>query len=105
MKTARIPWVLTPDAIKPFAPGVWDPDDDPTELYYLPDDFSQARDLAAEHPDKVAELKELFWEEAERYQVLPLLARAVRVLRHAAAAAGRSTKFEFRGDVQNVLPG
>ena len=74
MKTARIPWVLTPDAIKPYAPGVWDPDDDPTELYYLPDDFSQAHDLAAEHPEKVKELKELFWQEAEKYKVLPLMA-------------------------------
>ena len=55
-------------------PGVWDPDAGPAELYYLPDDFSQANDLAAEHPDKVEELKELFWEEAERYRVLPLLA-------------------------------
>ena len=26
MKTPRIPWVLTPDAIAPYAPGVWDPD-------------------------------------------------------------------------------
>jgi hypothetical protein len=42
MKTARIPWVITPDALKPYAPGVWDPDNDPTELYYLPDDFTQA---------------------------------------------------------------
>ena len=73
-KTERIPWVLTPDALKPYAPGVWDPDDDPVELYYLPDDFSQAHDLAAEHPEKVEELKELFWEEAEKYNVLPLLA-------------------------------
>ena len=55
-------------------PGVWDPDADPAELYYLPDDFTQAHDLAAEHPDKVAELKELFWAEAEKYKVLPLLA-------------------------------
>ena len=38
---------------KQFAPGVWDPDNDPVELYYLPDDFSQANDLAAEHPEKV----------------------------------------------------
>ena len=43
------------------------------ELYYLPDDFSQAHDLAAEHPEKLAELKELFWQEAERNRVLPLL--------------------------------
>ena len=27
----------------------------------------------AEHPEKVEELKQLFWEEAEQYQVLPLL--------------------------------
>ena len=85
MKTERIPWVLTPDAIKPYAPGVWNPDEDPTELYYLPDDFSQANDLAAEHPEKVQELKDLFWEEAERYQVLPLLATIVHLLRHAAS--------------------
>ena len=46
----------------------------PAELYFLPDDFTQAQDLATEHPDKVQELKDLFWEEAERYKVLPLLA-------------------------------
>ena len=28
----------------------WDPDNDTWELYYLPDDFSQAKDLATEHP-------------------------------------------------------
>ena len=36
-------------------------------------DFSQARDLAGQHPDKLAELKELWWAEAERNRVLPLL--------------------------------
>ena len=45
VKTSRIPWVLTPDALAPYRPGVWNPDDDPAELYYLPDDFSQARFL------------------------------------------------------------
>ncbi len=74
MKTPRIPWVVTPEALKPYAPDVWDPDADPAELYYLPDDFAQAHDLAAEHPEKVRELKDLFWREAERYKVLPLLA-------------------------------
>ena len=38
----RIPWKLDPEMLKRFAPGVWDPDSDPVELYYLPDDFSQA---------------------------------------------------------------
>ena len=42
----RIPWDLTPDTIRKFAPGVWQPDNDRAELYYLPDDFTQANDLA-----------------------------------------------------------
>ena len=104
MRTPRIPWVLTPQALKPYAPGVWDPDTDPAELYYLPDDYSQAHDLAAGHPDKVAELKELFWAEAERYQVLPLLA-TLSTFFGMLPPLPEETRFEFRGDVQNVLSG
>ena len=104
MRTARIPWVLTPQAIMPYAPGVWDPDADPTELYYLPDDFSQAHDLAAEHPEKVAELRALFWEEAERYQVLPLLATLSSFFGQLPPMP-ETTKLEYRADVQNVLSG
>ena len=104
VKTERIPWVLTPDAIAPYAPGVWDPDADPAELYYLPDDFTQANDLAAHHPDKVQELKELFWAEAERYKVLPLLA-TLSTFFGMLPPLPQQTRFEFRGDVQNVMPG
>ncbi len=104
MKTERIPWVVTPEALKPYAPGVWDPDAGPVELYYLPDDFSQAKDVAAEHPDKVRELKDLFWEEAEQYKVLPLLS-TLSTFFGMLPPASTETKFEFRGDVQNVLSG
>ena len=104
MKTERIPWVVTPDALKPYAPGVWDPDAGPAELYYLPDDFTQAHDLAAEHPDKVQELKDLFWKEAEKYKVLPLLATLSTFFGILPPIAEKTT-FEFRGDVQNVLSG
>ena len=104
MKTERIPWELTPEALAPYAPGVWDPDAGPAELYYLPDDFSQAKDLAADHPEKVQELKDLFWEEAERYKVLPLLAALSTFFGIVPPIEGEST-FEFRGDVQNVLSG
>ena len=104
MKTERIPWVITPEALKPYAPGVWDPDAGPAELYYLPDDFTQAHDLAAEHPDKVQELKDLFWEEAEKYKVLPLLATLSTFFGILPPLAEKTT-FEFRGDVQNVLSG
>ena len=70
----RIPWDASPPTIARFAPGTYDPEQDTWELYYLPDDFTQANDLAAEHPEKLAELKELFWEEAEKHNVLPLMA-------------------------------
>ncbi len=104
MKTERIPWVLTPDALKPYAPGVWDPDAGPAELYYLPDDFTQAKDVAAEHPDKVKELKDLFWQEAEKYKVLPLLA-TLSTFFGMLPPIPEETTFEFRGDVQDVLSG
>ena len=104
MKTERIPWVLTPEALAPFAPGVWDPDAGPAELYHLPDDFTQSNDLATEHPDKVQELKDLFWEEAERYKVLPLLG-ALSTFFGILPPLPAEVTFEFRGDVQNVMPG
>jgi arylsulfatase len=44
----------------------------PWELYNVNDDFSQADDLAAKMPDKLAELKSQFLQEAKKYDVLPL---------------------------------
>jgi arylsulfatase len=70
----RIPWKTDPQTIARFVPGKWDPDKDKWELYQVDEDFSQANDLAASHPEKLAELKKLFWEDAETYHVTPLLA-------------------------------
>ncbi len=61
-------------------------DDDVWELYG-PDDWSQARDLAAEQPERLEELKRLFLIEATKYNVLPLDDR--RVERFNAELAGR----------------
>jgi arylsulfatase len=44
----------------------------PWELYNIEEDFSQANNLAAKNPDKLAELQKLFLIEAEKYDVLPL---------------------------------
>ncbi|WP_436791466.1 sulfatase-like hydrolase/transferase [Yinghuangia sp. YIM S10712] len=41
-------------------------------LFHLADDFAEARDLADEHPDLVAELEDRWFDEAERNHVLPL---------------------------------
>ncbi len=64
----RIPWVPgTP-------PGImeWTPDEDTWELYNLEQDWTQANDLAAQMPEKVAALKEIFLIEATKNKVLPI---------------------------------
>lgn len=47
-------------------------DDDKWELYHIDEDFSECRDLAEQYPEKKRRLIELWWAEAEKYQVLPL---------------------------------
>jgi arylsulfatase A-like enzyme len=42
------------------------------ELYHVSEDFSQANNLAEKEPAKLKELQELFWTEAEKYNVLPI---------------------------------
>jgi arylsulfatase len=76
-------------------------EDDSWELYDTNTDWSQARDLAAEMPEKLAELQELWLEEARRYNVLPLDDR--RVERFNSDLAGRPTL--VRGDSQLLFAG
>ena len=47
-------------------------EDDPWELYHIDSDFSECRDVAAEHPEKLADLVGQWSEEASRYSVFPL---------------------------------
>jgi arylsulfatase len=100
----RIPWRLDPETLKRFAPGVWDPSTDPVELYYLPDDYTQANNLAEQRPDKVRELQDLFWEDATRYNVRPLLGGLTGFFGMKPPQSARS-QFTYYGDVQNVAPG
>jgi arylsulfatase len=101
-KLDKLPWDFSPATLSRFGPGSgWDASQEPWELYYLPDDFSQAHDLAAEHPDKVAELVELFWAEAERNRVLPLLG-GFAVFFGILPPMPTQTRFTFSGDVQNI---
>ncbi len=53
-------------------PGSYDFATDRWSLFRLTDDFSEAVDLADQHPDVVRRLEELWWAEAGRNQVLPL---------------------------------
>ena len=88
-----IPWELTAEST-PFNDDVW-------ELYDTNTDWTQAHDLAAEMPDKLAELQRQFLIEATRYQVLPLDDR--RVARLSPTIAGRPTL--IKEDSQVLFPG
>jgi len=67
----RMPWDI--NVTLPFEDDVW-------ELYNVAEDFSESTDLAAENPEKLAELIEMFDEEALRYNVFPLYDDMIRRL-------------------------
>jgi arylsulfatase len=75
-------------------------DDDVWELY-APDDWTQAHDIAAEQPDRLRALQQLFLLEAGKYNVFPLDDR--RVERFNPDLAGRPTL--IRGTNQLLFGG
>lgn len=76
-------------------------DEDVWELYDTTTDWTQAHDLAAQRPDKLAELQRLFLIEAARHNVLPLDDRAAQ--RADPDQAGRPVL--ARGNRQRLYPG
>jgi arylsulfatase len=74
-----IPWLMVPQ-LPAFDQDRW-------ELYNVAEDFSQANDLAAQNPQKLKELQDLFTQEAIRNHVFPLDDR--RAERFDARIAGR----------------
>jgi arylsulfatase len=71
------------------------------ELYNLDEDFSQANDLAAKHPEKLEELKALWWAQASANKALPLDWRGAE--RFSAELTGKPNlargrkRFEYHG--------
>ena len=59
----RAPWEMQPR--RPLAEDEW-------QLYDVRSDFSLANDVAAKHPQKLADMQALFLQQAEQYRVLPL---------------------------------
>ena len=55
-------------------------DEDTWELYRVTEDVSEVHDRAAEHPELLAELVDLWWEEARRNDVLPLDNRVLDIV-------------------------
>jgi arylsulfatase len=85
------PWVVAP--LPPIDEDVWE--------LYAPDDWSQAHDLSAEQPERLAYLQRMFLIEASRNNVLPLDDR--RVERFNSDLAGRPTL--VRGNTQLLFGG
>jgi len=97
----KLPWDMSPETMKRFAPGVYDPEKDVWELYNLKEDFSQANNLAQEEPEKLKELIDTWWQEAERNRVLPLLA-GFSIFFGILPPLPTITRYKFMGGVENI---
>ena len=82
------------------------------ELYDLNRDFSQSKNIAAQNPDKVKEMKELFIAEAQKYQVFPMDASvAARIVAPRPNITAGRTEFTYthpmvglpQGDSPSIL--
>jgi Sulfatase len=87
------------DGLEPKAPF----DDDVWELYDVTRDISESNDLAGEYPEKVAEMVEMWWDEAARNQVLPLDNRVLLAILHPRPDRRRPrTIFQYYPNVSQV---
>jgi len=87
---ARLPWITGIGSSVSFDQDKW-------ELYDLRNDFSEYKDLAKKQPEKLKELQDAFWVEAEKYHVLPLddrLTERMNPANRPSLIAGR-TLFEY----------
>ncbi|PSR22496.1 MAG: arylsulfatase [Sulfobacillus acidophilus] len=66
--------------------------DDVWRLYDVSKDFSECRDLAAHYPQLLQQLQELWWQEARRFQVLPLDDRPLAALLEFRSPQGLLTR-------------
>jgi len=89
-KVNRAPW-------EAFGPANPDPlNNQVFQLYDLTRDFSQANDIAAENPKKVAELRKKFVKEAKKYQIFPLDASvAARIVAPRPNITAGRTEFVY----------
>ena len=92
----RVPWLAG------LPPGIreWTPDRDVWELYNLAEDWSQANDLAAKMPEKLAQMKELFLIEATKNKALPIGGGLWVPVMHPEMRLGPpNTEWNFSGDI------
>src|SRR6266542_478121 len=96
----QAPWKITDPTPNDIVNGVkW-------ELYNIAKDWTQFDDVAAANPAKLKELQDLFWVEAQKYQVLPLDASSFTrvVAQRPSITAGRA-EFTYVKPITGILPG
>jgi arylsulfatase A-like enzyme len=94
----RVPWAQgTPKGI-----ADWTPDQDTWELYNLDEDWSQANDLAASMPEKLAQMKETFAIEAARNSVYPVGGGLYVLLHPELRISTPYREWNFAGDVARM---
>ncbi len=92
------PWILSleklsPDVMNSFK---W-------ELYNINEDWTQSNDLAEKMPDKLNEMKKIFVQEAEKYNVFPLDdTRLTRFISEKPTYNPGRTNFVYTGPVSNI---
>ncbi len=66
------------------------------QLYNLDKDFSQSQDIADKNPDKVKQMKQMFIDEAKKYQVFPMDASvAARIVAPRPNITAGRTEFAY----------
>lgn len=85
------------EAGKPYEQDRW-------ELFDLTTDFSECHDLAAERPDKLQELVELWWAQAGEMGVLPLDDRTIELFGGTPrpATPHARTRYEYLWPISHV---
>lgn len=98
-KVMRPPWEVLGSVSE-------DPAGFPYELYDLTKDWTQFDDVASKYPEKLKELEKLFWDEAKKYQVLPLDASvATRMITPRPSFAAGRTEFTWSGEITGTPNG
>jgi arylsulfatase A-like enzyme len=78
-------------------------ENDEWELFHLDKDFSEVDDLAEKQPARLANMIKLWWDEAEKHQVLPLDDRfGPRFAENAARFHGARNHFTFHAGMGHV---
>ena len=78
-------------------------DSDKWELFHLDRDFSEVDDLAQKEPQRMADMIEVWWREAEKHKVLPLDDRfGARFAQNAARVQGARHQFVFHAGMGHV---